>query len=82
MADHLRPQKSRATHFVHKFPDNFILSFPAQGLPTVPSLLEDELEANPFLRPNSPAIRKSLGIPASASSAEALGAIRAAKDKA
>ncbi|KAL6767660.1 hypothetical protein ACKKBF_B36130 [Auxenochlorella protothecoides x Auxenochlorella symbiontica] len=54
----------------------------AKGLPTVPSLLEDELEANPFLRPNSPAIRKSLGIPASASSAEALGAIRAAKDKA
>ena len=32
-----------------------------QGQATVPSTLGDELDTNPFLRPNDPAIRKSLG---------------------
>ncbi len=32
------------------------------GLPTVPSLLEDELATNPFLRPHSPEIRRRLGL--------------------
>lgn len=53
----------------------------ARGEPTVPSLLGDELRANPFLRPNDPAIRAALGIPPEAPAAEALGAIRAAKDR-
>jgi hydroxyacylglutathione hydrolase len=37
-------------------------SLRAQGLPTVPSLLEEELATNPFLRPQSPAIRHRLGL--------------------
>ena len=32
-----------------------------QGQATVPSTLGDELDTNPFLRPDDPAIRKSLG---------------------
>lgn len=52
----------------------------AQQEPTVPSMLSDELKCNPFLRPDSPAIRASLGIPPGASNEEAFAAIRAAKD--
>lgn len=50
------------------------------GKPTVGSTMADELTYNPFLRPTSKEIRTTLGIPESASPAEALGAIRAAKD--
>jgi hydroxyacylglutathione hydrolase len=50
------------------------------GKPTVPATIADELTYNPFLRVNSPEIRKTLGIPESASGAQALGAIRKAKD--
>lgn len=32
-----------------------------QGIPTIPSTLQEELDTNPFLRPNDPAIRKNLG---------------------
>lgn len=51
-----------------------------EGRPTVPSTIGDELTYNPFLRTQSPEIRKTLGIPDEASPAEALGAIRTAKD--
>lgn len=34
---------------------------PVQGIPTIPSTLQEELDTNPFLRPNDPAIRKNLG---------------------
>jgi len=50
------------------------------GKPTVPATIADELGYNPFLRVTSPEIRKTLGIGESASGAEALGAIRKAKD--
>ena len=50
------------------------------GRPTVPSTIADELTYNPFMRTDSKEIRATLGIPNSASGAEALGAIRAAKD--
>ncbi|KAK9794623.1 hypothetical protein WJX73_000636 [Symbiochloris irregularis] len=53
----------------------------AQGIATVPSLLRQELECNPFLRPGDPGIRRSLGIPADASDEDAFAAIRQAKDK-
>ncbi|KPU85012.1 hypothetical protein JI58_00185, partial [Marinosulfonomonas sp. PRT-SC04] len=33
-----------------------------QNMPTVPSILGDELATNPFLRPDSPAIRQRLGM--------------------
>ncbi|MCA9590355.1 MAG: hydroxyacylglutathione hydrolase [Myxococcales bacterium] len=50
------------------------------GQPTVPSTIADELACNPFLRVDSPEIRATLGIPAGASDADALGAIREAKN--
>jgi hydroxyacylglutathione hydrolase len=48
--------------------------------PSVPATIGDELAYNPFLRVTSPEIRKTLGISESASPADALGAIRKAKD--
>jgi hydroxyacylglutathione hydrolase len=52
----------------------------AQGKPTVPGTIADELAYNPFLRTGSPEIRQTLGIAADASPEDALGAIRKAKD--
>jgi hydroxyacylglutathione hydrolase len=52
----------------------------AAGEATVPGTLEAELLVNPFLRTGSEEIRKTLGIAAQASGAEALGVIRKAKD--
>ena len=51
-----------------------------EGRPTMGATIADELSYNPFLRTSSPEIRKTLGIPEAASPAEALGAIRKAKD--
>ncbi|XP_020701474.1 probable hydroxyacylglutathione hydrolase 2, chloroplastic isoform X2 [Dendrobium catenatum] len=51
-----------------------------KNLPTIPTTLKMEKHCNPFLRTNSAEIRHSLGIPAAASEAEALGIIRLAKD--
>jgi hydroxyacylglutathione hydrolase len=50
------------------------------GRPTMGATIADELSYNPFLRVSSPEIRSTLGIPDSASPAEAFGAIRSAKD--
>jgi hydroxyacylglutathione hydrolase len=52
----------------------------AEGKPTIGTTLDDERKTNPFLRVRSAEIRKTLGIPADADDATALGAIRAAKD--
>lgn len=38
----------------------------SQNLPTIPSSLEEELATNPFLRPESKAIRRRLGLPRAA----------------
>ncbi|PSS34937.1 Hydroxyacylglutathione hydrolase [Actinidia chinensis var. chinensis] len=51
-----------------------------KGLPTIPTTLKMEKSCNPFLRTSSNEVRKSLNIPATADDAEALGAIRRAKD--
>jgi hydroxyacylglutathione hydrolase len=55
----------------------------AQGVPTVPSTLEEEKATNPFLRCDSPEIlaHVSSALTADHSPAAVLGAIRAAKDK-
>lgn len=53
----------------------------AQGKPTVPTSLADELATNPFLRANDPAIRAHLGME-SASDAEVFTEIRRRKDNA
>jgi len=51
-----------------------------EGRATVPGTIGDELATNPFLRVGSPEIRKTLGISSDASPADALGAIREAKN--
>jgi hydroxyacylglutathione hydrolase len=51
-----------------------------QGLPTVPSLLGEELDTNPFLRPADQGIRAALGMQGAADH-EVFGAVRRAKDR-
>ena len=51
----------------------------AQGLPTVPSRLADELATNPFLRADTAEMKTALGTPY-ATSAEAFADLRARKD--
>ncbi|PIN00877.1 Glyoxylase [Handroanthus impetiginosus] len=63
--------KSYATH---------VAQLRNKGLPTIPTSLRKEKLCNPFLRTSSTEIRKSLNIPESADDADALGAIRRAKD--
>ena len=52
----------------------------AAGLPTVPSLLSQELATNPFLRAKLPHVKASLGL-AHASDAEVFAEMRARKDR-
>ncbi len=52
----------------------------AAGQPTVPTRLGAERAANPFLRPNAPAIRQRLGM-TDASDAEVFAEIRQRKDR-
>jgi hydroxyacylglutathione hydrolase len=52
----------------------------AEGLPTVPSDLGDELKTNPFLRAHLPAMKAMLGL-SGATDAQAFAEIRARKDK-
>ena len=54
-------------------------SLRANDQPTIPSQLGEERAANPFLRPNDPAIRKLLGMEG-ATDAEVFGEIRRRKD--
>jgi hydroxyacylglutathione hydrolase len=51
----------------------------AKGAPTIPSTIGLEKRTNPFLRPNSPEIRKTLGM-ASVSDAKVFGETRRRKD--
>ncbi|MBI4695774.1 MAG: hydroxyacylglutathione hydrolase [Gammaproteobacteria bacterium] len=51
----------------------------AQGRPTVPSTLGDELATNPFLRPDSPEIQRTVGV-SGPDPAAVFGAVRARKD--
>jgi hydroxyacylglutathione hydrolase len=52
----------------------------AAGVPTVPSLLSEELATNPFLRANLPHIKVSLGL-SDATDAAVFAEIRARKDR-
>ncbi len=52
----------------------------AQLRPTLPVLLATELETNPFLRVNSPAIRESLGLDAGTPPEKVFEALRRRKD--
>jgi hypothetical protein len=51
-----------------------------QGEATVPSLLGEELDTNPFLRPADPEIRAAVGAGAGDPDWRVFGAVRAAKD--
>ena len=51
----------------------------AKGLPTIPSTMGLEKQTNPFLRPGSPELRKTLGLEA-ASDVEVFGETRRRKD--
>lgn len=51
----------------------------AQGEPTVPATIEEERATNPFLRPESPEIRETLGL-AKASDVRVFTELREAKD--
>lgn len=53
----------------------------SKGEATVPSTLGEELDTNPFLRPQSPAIRATLGVGADVPDWKVFGMVRAAKDK-
>ena len=50
-----------------------------KGLPTIPSTMGLEKRTNPFLRPDSPEIRKSLGME-DADTVAVFGEIRKRKD--
>jgi hydroxyacylglutathione hydrolase len=50
------------------------------GLPSVPTLLSDELATNPFLRVSDPGLRRSIGLP-DAPDAEVFAEIRVRKDR-
>ena len=58
-----------------------ITSLRMSGKPTIPSLIEIERKANPFLRLNSLAIRESLGVGPGASDLEVFTRLRSLKDQ-
>ena len=70
----IEPQNTKLQHRVEN-----ITQLSAQGIPTVPSTLLEELETNPFLRPNSEYIRKNLSLQ-NASDAQVFAEIRTRKD--
>lgn len=51
------------------------------GVPTVPSLLQDELECNPFLHTSSPTLRHRLGLSRDEPDAQVFQVLRALKDQ-
>lgn len=53
----------------------------SKGEPTVPSLLGEELETNPFLRPHDAGIRNSVKADNNTPDWEVFGRVRAAKDR-
>ena len=52
----------------------------AEGRPTVPSRLSEELQTNPFLRANEASVRAAVGL-SDAPAAEVFAAVRARKDR-
>jgi hydroxyacylglutathione hydrolase len=59
---------------------NDITQARAQNMPTVPSTLQLEIDTNPFMRADDPALKAALGMPA-ASDLEVFTEIRARKDR-
>jgi hydroxyacylglutathione hydrolase len=51
-----------------------------QGEATVPSVLGDEFDTNPFLRPHDAGVRAAVKAPADTPDWEVFGRVRAAKD--
>jgi hydroxyacylglutathione hydrolase len=74
-AKHVEPSNAALDAAVHR-----ARALRAEGRPTVPTRIRDELATNPFLRVRSKETRATLGIPDAAEDVAALAAIRAAKD--
>ncbi|WIA41832.1 hypothetical protein OEZ86_009162 [Tetradesmus obliquus] len=80
--------QSNARFAVHIDPNNDALAARktaidearSKGEPTVPSLLGDEFDTNPFLRPGNSGIRASVGANNDTPDFEVFGRVRAAKD--
>lgn len=53
----------------------------AEGRPTVPARLDQELATNPFLRGADPALKRALGLPPEASALDTFTEARARKDR-
>ena len=51
------------------------------GMPTVPTLLRDELKANPFLRPHDPELRAALNVGPEMADVDVFAKLRAMKDQ-
>ena len=50
------PQNNELLKFADK-----ILTQKSKGMPTIPSILKDEINCNPFLRSDNPEIAKNIG---------------------
>jgi hydroxyacylglutathione hydrolase len=74
-AAHLEPSNARIADELAR-----AIACRERGEPTVPSLLADELNYNPFLRLQSAELRNTLNIGDSASLHDAMAIVRAAKD--
>ena len=74
-AAHVEPSNGRVTDAAE-----IAAATREEGRATVPGTIANELETNPFMRVRSAEIRRTLGIATDAADADALGAIRAAKD--
>lgn len=58
----------------------FLLLLLLQGEATIPSILGDELDTNPFLRPHDAGVRAAVKAAADMPDWEVFGRVRAAKD--
>lgn len=74
---------SNAAFALHVDPHNTTLQARVKELcpPTVPSTIGEELESNPFLRTNQPALYMATGMPESTSAREVFAALRQMKDR-
>ena len=70
-------------------PDNTVLQsrvahidrLRAGGTPTIPSLLSDEVETNPFLRADKPQLRQAVGLGEGADAVAVFAAVRAGRNR-
>jgi hydroxyacylglutathione hydrolase len=74
-AAHVEPSNAEVATRAHE-----VSGLRAQSRPTVPGTLGRERATNPFLRVDSPELRKTLGLDGSAARVDVFAALRSAKD--